>query len=158
MLSEIARAEQRVDYGPQGEKTCLQDCWTRKANQLAQLQIWSVPLLFICNSPIFLWRPYAVKPVLSCHSKIRPKIVFQDRLSLNAGQKYCRMLQGEHSAILSTFIKLPFVFKTFVLSIFEWPLKTGFAVIPLLVKSRADRLVCNFTRFIWGLAIFLGEP
>ena len=34
----------------------------------------------------------------------------------------------EHSAILSTFIKLPFVFKTFVLSIFEWPLKTGFTV------------------------------
>ena len=26
------------------------------------------------------------------------------------------------------FIKLPFVFKTFVLSIFEWPLKTGFTV------------------------------
>ena len=34
----------------------------------------------------------------------------------------------EHSAILLTFIKLPFVFKTFVLSIFEWPLKTGFTV------------------------------
>ena len=32
-------------------------------------------------------------------------------LLLNAGQKYCRMLHGEHSAILSTFIKLPFVFK-----------------------------------------------
>ena len=31
------------------------------------------------------------------------------------------MLQGEHSAILSTFIKLPFVMKMFVLSIFEWP-------------------------------------
>ena len=26
--------------------------------------------------------------------KRRSKIVFQDRLSLNAGQKYCRMLQG----------------------------------------------------------------
>ena len=51
---------------------------------------------------------------------------FQDRLLLNAGQKYCRMLQGEHSAILSTFIKLPFVIKVFVLSIFEWALKTGF--------------------------------
>ena len=38
------------------------------------------------------------------------------------------MLQGEHSATLSTFIKLPFVFKTFVLSTFEWPLKTGFNV------------------------------
>ena len=32
------------------------------------------------------------------------------------------MLQGEHSAILSTFIKLPFVI--FILSIFECPLKT----------------------------------
>ena len=30
----------------------------------------------------------------------RPQIGFQDQLSLNAGQKYCRMLQGEHSAIL----------------------------------------------------------
>ena len=58
----------------------------------------------------------------------RPKIGFQDQLSLNAGQKYCRMLQGEHSAILSTFIRLPFVIKTFVLSIFEWPFYTGFTV------------------------------
>ena len=39
----------------------------------------------------------------------RTQIGFQDQLSLNAGQKYCRMLQGEHSVILSTFIKLPFV-------------------------------------------------
>ena len=52
----------------------------------------------------------------------------QDRLSLNAGQKYCRMLRREHSAILSTFIKLPVVIKTFVLSIFEWPFYTGFTV------------------------------
>ena len=52
----------------------------------------------------------------------------QDRLSLNAGQKYCRMLQGEHSAILATFIKLPYVIKIFVLSFCEWPLKTGFTV------------------------------
>ena len=49
----------------------------------------------------------------------RQKISFQYQLSLNAGHKYCRMLQGEHSAILSTFIKLPFVMKIFVLSIFE---------------------------------------
>ena len=38
------------------------------------------------------------------------------------------MLQGEHSAILLTFIKLPFVIKIFVLSIFEWPFYTGFTV------------------------------
>ena len=35
------------------------------------------------------------------------------------------MLQGEHSAILSTFIKLPFVIEIFVLSIFAWPFYTG---------------------------------
>ena len=39
----------------------------------------------------------------------------------------------EHSAIiLLTIIKLPFVFKTFVLSIFEWLLKTGFTVLNAL--------------------------
>ena len=58
--------------------------------------------------------------------KKKTNIVFQDRLSLNAGQKYCRMLPLGHSAILSTFIKLPFAIMDFVLSIFEWPLKTGF--------------------------------
>ena len=35
----------------------------------------------------------------------------------------------EHSALLSTFIKLPIVIKIFVLSFFEWPFYTGFAVI-----------------------------
>ena len=34
-----------------------------------------------------------------------------------------------NSAIFSTFIKQPFVFKIFVLSIFEWLLKTGFTVV-----------------------------
>ena len=34
----------------------------------------------------------------------------------------------EHSAILSTFSKLQFVIMIFVLSVFEWPLKTGFTV------------------------------
>ena len=38
------------------------------------------------------------------------------------------MLQGEHFAILLTFLKLPFVIKIFVLSIFEWLFYTGFAV------------------------------
>ena len=59
----------------------------------------------------------------------RLKIGIQDQLSLNAGQKYCRMLQGKHSAILLTFIKLPFVIKIFVLSIIEWPFYTGFTEI-----------------------------
>ena len=40
-----------------------------------------------------LYSLYIEKPALSGHSKRRPEISFQDRLSLNAGQKYCRMLQ-----------------------------------------------------------------
>ena len=84
-----------------------------------------------------------VKPVLSIHSKRTPKIGFQYRLLLNAGQKYCRMLQGEHSAILSTFIKLPFSIKTFVLSICKLPLKTGFTVflslkVVIILENSAD--------------------
>ena len=42
--------------------------------------------------------------------------------------KYCRMLLGEHSAILLTCFRLPFVIKILVLAILEWPLKTGFTV------------------------------
>ena len=82
---------------------------------------------------------YTVKPVLSGHSKRRPKIGFQDQFLVNAAQKYFRMIQGEHSAILSNFIKLLLVFKTFFLTIFEWLLKTGFTVcstvglIPVLI-------------------------
>ena len=67
------------------------------------------------------------KPCLK-RSLLNTNMGFQDQLSLNSGQKYCRMLQGEHSAILSTCIKLPHDFKTFVLSIFEWPLMTVFTV------------------------------
>ena len=67
------------------------------------------------------------KTCLKQPSSKRPKIGFQE-LSLKAGQKYCRMLKGEHSAILSTFIQLASVIKIFVLSIFEWPFYTGFTV------------------------------
>ena len=47
------------------------------------------------------------------------------------------MLQREHSAILSTFITLSFVNKIFVLSIFEWQLKTGFTILvaSLILKA-----------------------
>ena len=92
-------------------------------------------LSFVWTLTYFLYSKTCLKRPL----KKKTKIGFQDRLSLNegqkycrmlpfAGQKYCRMLQGEHSAILLTFIKLPFDIKTFVLSIFEWPLKTGFTL------------------------------
>ena len=37
------------------------------------------------------------------------KLGFQDQISFDAGLKHCRMFHREHSAILSTFIKLPFI-------------------------------------------------
>ena len=77
----------------------------------------------------------------------RPKIGFQDQLLLNAGQKYCRMLQGEHSAIALwfTIIKLPFVIKIFVLYNFEWPFYTGFTV-PLLMYHYSPTGLINSTK------------
>ena len=79
------------------------------------------------------------------------------------------MLQGEHSAILWTFIKLPFVIKIFVLSIFEWLLKIGFTVhhpeifIKSLILQCKASIPCSKTRsenfiagFLW-LSIFLGR-
>ena len=52
------------------------------------------------------------------------------------------MLQGEHSAILSTFIKLPVVIKTFILFIFEWPIYTGLTEITFLCSKNS----LNWTR------------
>ena len=49
----------------------------------------------------------------------------------------------EHSAILLTFIKIQFAIKTFVLSIFEWPLKTGLTVV-LLMRSWLLYFGCVF--------------
>ena len=45
---------------------------------------------------------------------------------------------GGASAILSTFVKLPFVNKIFVLSIFEWLIYTGFIVYTLCSVVSAD--------------------
>ena len=77
-----------------------------------------------CFTQVLLYSKTCVKRPLSK----RQKRGFQEQLLLSAGQKYCRMLQGEHSAIPLTVIKLPFVIKIFVLSIFEWPFYTGFTV------------------------------
>ena len=98
---------------------------------------WSAPLLFTCNSQVFsrvgsfdngdttymlhnpLCRVSTGKPVLSGHSKRIPNLVFKTDFRLMQ-VKLLQNAQREHSAILSTFIKLPFVDKTFVLYIFEW--------------------------------------
>ena len=68
------------------------------------------------------------------------------------------MLQGEHSAILSTFLKLPFVIKIFALSSFEWPFYTGFTVILTCVLGAQknhliDRVIFNIHNLCFVLEI-----
>ena len=71
----------------------------------------------------------------------RPLIGFQDQISLNAGQRYCRMLPLElpleHSAILLTFIKLPFVIKIFFVYLF----KGRFTQVLLYLEGRFSHIV-----------------
>ena len=59
------------------------------------------------------------------------------------------MLQGEHFAILLAFIKLPFVIKIFVLSIFEWVFYTGFTEYYLYIKISPS--FENRERSAWAL-------
>ena len=74
---------------------------------------------------------YTVKPILSGHSKKKTNYRLMQVISA----------KGEHSAILSTFIKQPFIIKVFVLSIFEWNLKTGFTVLHLrYIDMRTEKL------------------
>ena len=87
--------------------------------------------------------PYS-KTCLKRPLKKKTKNGFQDRLSVNAGQKYCRMLQGEHSAILPTLIKLPFFINIFTKKkpVFEWPFSTGFTVLTFckcLIRYQPER-------------------
>ena len=81
---------------------------------------------------------------------LKTKIVFQYQLSLNACQKYCRMLQGEYSALLWTFIKLPFDIKIFVLSVFEWPFYSGFTVcrLPPTVGGHKEKQLAQFLFYV----------
>ena len=51
--------------------------------------------------------------------------------------------QRGHSAILLTFIKLPFVVKTFVLSFYEWLFYTGFTV-TLKDKRMVTKTIVTF--------------
>ena len=54
-----------------------------------------------------------------------------------------------HSAILPTFIKLPFVILIFVLSVFEWPFYTSFCVYAVVPKSHVlVEIICFVSLFI----------
>ena len=62
----------------------------------------------------------------------------------------------EHSAILLTFIKKPFVIKIFVLSFFEWQFYKGFTVV--CFENSVDPALLSFLfviHNIWNPASYL---
>ena len=58
-------------------------------------------------SPVTTWLFYLLysKTCVKQPLSKRPQTGFQDQLPLNAGQKYCRMLQGEHSASILQYFR-----------------------------------------------------
>ena len=72
--------------------------------------------------------------MLNDHSQKDHNLVFNTNYRFKSIAE-CSKGALKHSTILSTFIKLPFVIKIFVLSIFEWPFYTGFTVYRTSAKS-----------------------
>ena len=82
----------------------------------------------------------------------RPKNSFQGGLSLNAGQKYCRMPRGalcnnfDHHEATNCHNDLCFVY-------FEWPFYTGFTV----CKSSGMQKVKSFTAYQDNFAVTMQQ-
>ena len=57
-----------------------------------------------------------------------PNITKNGSSSARQRNAICMPILREHSAILLTFFKLPFVIKIFVLFMIEWPFYTDFTV------------------------------
>ena len=63
------------------------------------------------------------------------------------------MIQGEHSTILSTFIKLPFVIKVFVSSIFEWLFNTGFTIHEFTLQTKLPTVDSDISRIEQAISV-----
>ena len=74
---------------------------------------------------VMLWLPNIILE----HAQVVAQECLNSKTCLKRPLKKTKIAPRMHSVILSTFIKVPFVFKTFDLSIFEWPLKTGCTVL-----------------------------
>ena len=88
-------------------------------------------MLIMKEHYLFDWKSkvHYCKTCLKRPLKKKIKNWFSRPIIAKCRSKVLQNAPKEHSAILLTFLKLPFVFKTFVLSIFEWPLKTGLTVL-----------------------------
>ena len=78
-----------------------------------------------------------------------PKLAFTTNYFLmQVKSMYCRRLQWKHSAILASFIKLPFVIKIFVLSFLsDRFIQLYCTVIPLLPVTRQELTFSYYLHF-----------
>ena len=80
------------------------------------------------------------KTCVNSHSQKDRKLVFKTNYHLIKVKSIAECSKG-HSATFLTFIKLPFVTKIYVLSIFEWPFYAGFTVTCLICTFVVVRVV-----------------
>ena len=104
-----------------------------------------------------LFRKYPKTPVFD-HSNYRlfERIPAVPGTSNNRGLTVLQNALREHSAILSTSIKLPSALKTFVLSFFEWLLRTGFTIVSLFLFVWFDSLHHINNLSVIMVRVFLG--
>ena len=84
------------------------------------------------------------------------KLVFKTKYRLMQVKSIAECSR-EHSAILTTCIKLTSVFYTFVLSNFERLLKTGFTVFEILTPKDRLHAVCHDCLLFDGTMILYGQ-
>ena len=90
--------------------------------------------------------------------KKKTKIVFQDQLLLNAGQKYCRMLQESILQYFRPALSYHLSLRPLFFSNFKWPLNTGLTVLRLdcgQIESRvwSQLLSAAHHKVTWSILI-----
>ena len=70
------------------------------------------------------------------------------------------MLQGEHSATLKAFIKLPFVIKIFVLAFLAWLFYIGFTVVSIefdfiTIEIQFNKIFWTNTVIVKGYTVYM---
>ena len=90
-----------------------------------------------------------VKPVLSCHSQKHQKWVFKTNYRLMQVKSIAKCYKGSILQYFRPALSNHMALRPFVLSIFGWPLKTGFTVV---VKCFSITHTCLS---VWGIGSLL---
>ena len=115
--------------------------------KLKFLSLWNIIApQNICNSHMLFWIIVYLFSKISRRSMlyilVYSKTCLKQPLKKKSKMVFKTNYHLMHSAILSTFIKPPFAIKIFVLSIFEWLLKTGFGKFVTNQSSSGNVNIC----------------